>query len=35
LDRRSRVTGFGANGALYVVHKDENDLEFLQRFRLR
>jgi len=32
---RSRVIGFGRNGAVYVVRRDDDDLEYLQRFRLR
>jgi hypothetical protein len=32
---RSRVIGFGRNGAVYVVRHDDDDLEYLQRFRLR
>ena len=33
LDRRSRIVGFG-NGTAYLVRKDEDDLEYLQRHRL-
>jgi hypothetical protein len=31
---RSRVVGFG-NGTVYVVRRDEDDLHYLQRFRVR
>lgn len=34
LAKRSRVVGFG-NGTLYVVRSDEDDLQYLQRFRLQ
>src|SRR5688572_4421452 len=30
---RSRLVGFGANGAIYVVRSDEFDLVYLQRYR--
>lgn len=33
LAKRSRVVGFG-NGTVYVVRSDEDDLQYLQRFRL-
>ncbi|MGQ0646788.1 MAG: hypothetical protein ACT4P7_04405 [Gemmatimonadaceae bacterium] len=32
---RSRVIGFGQNGAVYVVRMDDDDLQFIQRFRIR
>lgn len=33
--KRTRIIGFGANGANYISRRDENDLEFLQRYRLK
>jgi hypothetical protein len=35
LPERSFVVGFGRSGVVYVVRKDESDLQYLQRFRLR
>ena len=35
LAMKSRVVGFGANGAIYVVRTDEDDLQHLERFRIR
>jgi hypothetical protein len=32
---RSRVVGIGRNGAAYVVRLDDDDLQYLQRFRIR
>ncbi|HJU72294.1 MAG TPA: hypothetical protein VJ717_01000 [Gemmatimonadaceae bacterium] len=34
LPKRSRVVGFG-NGTVYVVRSDEDDLQYLQRYRLQ
>ena len=34
LPQRTRVVGFGRNGAVYVVRVDDDDLEFLQRYRI-
>ena len=31
---RTRLVGFGANGAVYVARSDEFDLEYLQRYRI-
>jgi hypothetical protein len=33
LPKRSNLLGFGSNGAVYVVRLDEDDLQYLQRFR--
>lgn len=33
LPRRSRLVGFGKDGAVYVVRVDDDGLEFLQRYR--
>jgi hypothetical protein len=31
----ARLVGFGANGAVYAARRDSNDLEYLQRYRIR
>lgn len=33
LPRHSHIVGFGANHAIYVVHTNDDDVQFLQRFR--
>ena len=33
LPAKTRVVGFGAGGAIYTVRNDEDDLQYLQRFR--
>lgn len=33
LPMRSHIVGFGANHAIYVVHTNDDDVQFLQRFR--
>jgi hypothetical protein len=30
----TRVVGFGRNGTVYTVRRDDSDLQYLQRFRL-
>jgi hypothetical protein len=35
IPERSRVVGFGRDGTVYVVRMDEDDLQYLQRFRIR
>jgi hypothetical protein len=32
---KTRLIGFGRNGAIYVVRFDDDDLEHLQRYRLK
>jgi hypothetical protein len=34
LPQKSRVVGFGANGAIYVARTDDDDLQHLQRFKI-
>ena len=34
LPARTRLVGFGANGAIYLVRINEDDQEFLERYRL-
>ena len=34
LPKKSQVVGFGANNTLYVVRIDEDDLQYLDRYRL-
>lgn len=31
--KRTRIVGFGAGGAIYTIRTDEDDLQYLQRFR--
>jgi hypothetical protein len=33
LPQHSHIVGFGANHAIYVVHRNDDDVQFLQRFR--
>jgi hypothetical protein len=33
LPLRSHIVGFGTNDAIYVVHRNDDDVQFLQRFR--
>jgi hypothetical protein len=35
LPLKSRVVGFGANGVVFVARTDDDDLQHLQRYRLR
>jgi hypothetical protein len=30
----TRIIGFGPDGAIYAVRRDDSDLEYLQRYRL-
>jgi hypothetical protein len=30
-----RLVGFGANGAIYAARTDDDDLQYLQRYRLK
>jgi hypothetical protein len=35
IPKRSHVAGFGQNGAVYVIRLDDDDLQYIQRFRNR
>jgi hypothetical protein len=35
IPERSAVVGFGRGGAVYIVRRDEDDLQYVQRFRFR
>jgi len=33
LPKQTRVIGFGAGGTVYTIRVDEDDLQYLQRYR--
>ena len=33
LPKRTRIVGFGNGGAIYTIRSDEDELQYLQRFR--
>ena len=35
IPERSHVVGFGRNGVVYIVRKDDDDLQYLHRVRIK